>query len=100
MGNNVAETGNSHNKTVTPNLVTSSPVSSDNPLLFQIFFLTQDESQSVEVLETDAIDLEEILQRLKTGETVFIKPKNQEPSESRSKTNTEDERKLWYFTHC
>ena len=100
MSNNVAEPGNSDNKTVTPELVTSSPVSSDNPLLFQIFFLTQDESQSVEVLETDEIDLGEILQRLKMGETVFIKYKNRETLEPRSSVNDEEEQNFWYFTPC
>jgi len=99
MSNNVAETGNSQ-KTVTPDLVTSYPVSLDNPLLFQIFFLTQDESQSVEVLETEEIDLGEILQRLTMGESVFIKYKNQEIFEPSSSVNNEEEQKLWYFTHC
>jgi hypothetical protein len=100
MGNNVAETGNRNNKTVTPDLVTSSPVSPDNLLLFQIFFLTQDESQNVEVLETDEIDLGEIIQRLKMGETVFIKYKNQGTLDSNSKINNDEEQKTWYFTHC
>ena len=100
MSNNVPETGNSHNKTVTPDLVTQSPASTDNSLLFQIFFLTQDESQSVEVLETDEIDLREILQRLKMGETIFIKYKNQENLESTSRINNDEKKKTWYFTHC
>ena len=99
MSNNIAETGNNQ-KTVTPDLVTSFPVSLDNPLLFQIFFLTQDESQSVEVLETDEIDLGEILQRLKKRESVFIKYKNQEIFEPGSSVNNEEEQRLWYFTHC
>ena len=99
MSNNVAETGNSHNKIVTPDLVTPSPISPDNPLLFQIFFLTQDESQNVEVLETEEIDFGEILHRLKMGETVFIKYKNQEIFESHPTVNNKKD-KFWYFTHC
>ena len=99
MSNNVVETGNSH-KTVTSDLAKSSPVTSDNPILFQIFFLTQDESQGVEILETDEIDLDVILQRLKMGETVFIKYKNQEIFESRYGINTKEKQKLRYFTHC
>ena len=58
------------------------------------FFLNQDESQS-EVLETDEIDLREILQRLKMGETVFIKYKNQETIEPRSSVNGEEEQNFW-----
>ena len=99
MSNKVAEPGN-RQKPVTSDLVTPSPAFSDNPLLFQIFFLTQDKSQDVEVLETDEIDLGEILQRLKMGETVFIKYKNQEIFESSSSMNPEKEQNLWYFTHC
>jgi hypothetical protein len=99
MSNNVAETGNGQ-KTVTSDLVKSYPASLDNPLLFQIFFLTQDESQSVEVLETDEIDLREILQRLKMGESVFIKYKNLEIFEPGSSINKEEVQKSWYFPHC
>jgi len=77
MGNKVTGTGKTHGKNVAPNLVTPYPVSSVNPLLFQIFFLTNDQSESVEVLETDTIDFEEILQHLTMGESVFIKHKKQ-----------------------
>ncbi len=87
MSKNIAETGKSH-KTFTSDQVKSYPVPSDNPLL-QIFFLTQDESQGVEILETNEIDFEEILQHLKMGETVFIKNKNQRIFESHHGMNTE-----------
>jgi len=100
MGNKVTGTGKTHRKNVAPGLVTPYPVSSANPLMFQIFFLNQDESQSVEVLETDEIDLGAILQRLEMGETVFIKYKNQETLEPRSSVNDEEEQNFWYFTHC
>ncbi|MCW4015335.1 MAG: hypothetical protein NWF06_03110 [Candidatus Bathyarchaeota archaeon] len=70
------------------------------PLRFQIFFLAQDQSQSVEVLETDDIDFWEIIQRLKTGESVFIKYTNQQTIESDSRTHNEENQKLWYFNHC
>jgi len=76
------------------------PVSSDNPLLFQIFFLTHDQSQSVEVVETDEIDFGEIIQHLNMGESVFIQHKNQETLESRSRKTKEAEQKPWYFNHC
>lgn len=95
MHNNVTETGKTRDKNVTPDLLMQSPVSSDNPLLFQIFFLTHDESQSVEVLETNEIDLGAIIQRLKMGESVFIKYKNQEILEPNSRINKEEKQKLW-----
>ena len=100
MGKKVTGTGKTYGKNVALGLVTLYPVSSANPLMFQIFFLNQDESQSVEVLETGEIDLGEILQRLKMGETVFIKYKNQETLEPRSSVNDEEEQNFWYFTHC
>ena len=87
MSKNVVETGKSH-KNFTSDQVKSCPVPSENPLL-QIFFLTQDESQGVEILETYEIDFGEILQHLKMGETVFIKNKNQRIFESHHRMNTE-----------
>jgi len=100
MRKKITGTGKTYGKNVSLGLVTPYHVSSANPLMFQIFFLNQDESQSVEVLETNAIDLEEILQRLKMGETVFIKNKNQETLEPRSSVNDEDEQNFYYFTPC
>ena len=100
MSNNITEARKTHSKNFVPDLIPSSPVSPSNPLLFQIFFLNQDENHSVEVLETNEIDLGEILQRLKMGESVFIKYKNQEILEPGSSVNKEEEQKLWYFTHC
>ncbi len=40
--------------------------------LFQLFFLKDDEDQSVEVEEVEEIDFEEIERRLEHGESVFI----------------------------
>lgn len=82
---------------VTETVKTNKPVAPD--FLFQIFFLSQDQNQSVEVVETEQIDFGEITQRLKMGESVFIKYKNPEILESRSRINKEEERD-WYFTHC
>jgi len=99
MSNDATETGKT-NKPVEPDLLCQSPFSSDNPFLFQIFFLSQDQSQSVEVVETEEIDFGEIIQRLKVGESVFIKYKNQEILESRSGRNKEETQKFWYFNRC
>jgi hypothetical protein len=98
MSKNLVETGKSH-KTFTSEQVKSYPVPSDNQLLLQIFFLTQDESQGVEILETNEIDFDEILQDLNMGETVFIKNKNQRIFESRHGLNTDEKQKLSYFPH-
>ena len=99
MGNNFIETVKT-NKPVAPDLRAQAPVSSADPFMFQIFFLAHDQSQSVEVVETDEIDFDEIVQRLRIGESVFIKHKNQEILGSYSREDEEKEHKSWYFTHC
>jgi hypothetical protein len=86
-------------KPVAPELLFETPLSSDFPSLFQIFFLSQDQNQSVEVVETGEIDFGEIIERLKMGESVFIKNKNSEILESCSRINREEEQD-WYFTNC
>jgi len=40
--------------------------------LFQLFFLRDDEGQSVEVKEVEEIDFDEVEKRLERGESVFI----------------------------
>jgi hypothetical protein len=87
------------NKLVKSDLLVQAPVSSDNPFMFQIFFLAEDQSQNVEVVETDELDFGEISQRLKRGESVFIKHKNPEIVESHCR-ETEAEQNFWYFRHC
>ena len=94
MDNNITETGKTNNP-VAPDMLYPSLFSSDNSFMFQIFFLSQDQNQSVEVVETEEIDLREIIQRLKLGESVFIKHKNQEILESSSKINKEEEQNFW-----
>ena len=98
MSDNLTETVKT-NKPVAPDFLVQAPVSSD-PLLFQIFFLAQDQSQSVEVVETEEIDFGEIIQRLKVGESVFIKYKNPEILEPISRENEKEEQKSWYFKRC
>lgn len=99
MNSNVTETEKT-NKPVAPELLFQSPLPSDVPSLFQIFFLSQDQNQSVEVVESEEIDFGEIIQRLKMGEFVFIKNKNQKILRYHSRENEEREQKIWYFTHC
>jgi len=51
---------------------TESSCLTEGSTFFQIFFLTNDPTQNVEVLETNEMDFWEIVQRLKMGESVFI----------------------------
>jgi hypothetical protein len=44
--------------------------------LFQVFFLLNDDAQSVEVMETQEIDLEEVTACLKLGDSIFITNKD------------------------
>ena len=85
------------NNNITETVKTNKPAAPD--LLYQIFFLSQDQNQSVKVVETEKIDFGEVIQHLKMGESVFIKNKNPEILESRSKMKKEEEQKLWYFNH-
>jgi hypothetical protein len=82
------------NDDVTKQVKTSNPVAPE--LMFQIFFLSQDQNQSVEVVETEEIDFWELIGRLNVGESVFIK--NLEKFESPLKMNNEDTQKRGYFT--
>ena len=99
MSDNFTETEKPQDKTDAPKLIVQS-LPLDDPILFQIFFLAHDQSQSVEVVETAEIDFGEIIQRLKSGESVFIKYANQETIESRSRVNKWNEHKPWYFNRC
>jgi len=47
----------------------------------QLFFLKNDETQSVEVVEPDEIDFEEVKKRLERGESVFITRKREQKSD-------------------
>jgi len=51
----------------------------ENPL--QLFFLKNDETQNVEVVEVDEIDFEEVKSRLERGESVFITRKREQKSD-------------------
>lgn len=86
-------------KPATSELKFQFPSSYAFPSLFQIFFLSPDQNQNVEILETGEIDFEEIIERLNAGESVFIKNKNQTLLESCPKMNKTDEKNLGYFTH-
>ncbi len=76
MNNNVTNLNKAHYKQGETEIPVPFSISSEKPMLFQIFFLSHDQNQDVEVVETESIDCGEIVQRLKFGESVFIKYKN------------------------
>ena len=100
MNNNFAEIEKTNDKKVAEELFTQSPFPSGESMLFQVFFLIHDQSQNVEIVETDEIDFGEIIQRLQLGESVFIKYKNPEILEPISRENEKEEQKSWYFKRC
>ena len=63
-------------------------------LVFQVFFLKNDEDQGVEVEEVKEIDFEEVKRRVEDGESVFITRK-QEPKLSRTLIGNEEEDSLY-----
>ena len=96
--NNLAETEKIGDEKDSSEMMAQSLFPSENSL-FQIFFLAQDQSQSVEVVETGEIDFGEVIQRLQMGESVFIKHKNPETYEA-SQKRMEEEKNSWYFNRC
>ena len=66
--------------------------------LFQLFFLKNDENQSVEVVEIEEIDFTEVKKGIEQGESVFITRKRKEKLNSNLIANKEAT-KSWYFSH-
>jgi hypothetical protein len=66
--------------------------------LFQLFFLRNNENQSVEVEEVEEIDFRKIKTHLERGESVFITLKRREKLET-SLVAREDAAEPWYFDH-
>ncbi|UCE16584.1 MAG: hypothetical protein JSV12_02970 [Candidatus Bathyarchaeota archaeon] len=67
-------------------------------LLFQLFFLKDDEDQSVEIEEVEKVDFEKVTQRVKRGDSVFITSKRKEKMET-SLVARGDTEESWYFDH-
>jgi hypothetical protein len=57
--------------------------------------LGYDQNQRVEVVETEELDFEEIVQRLRRGESVFIKNKNPESIEFGEKLMKDGKDNSW-----
>ena len=71
-------------------------VDEDKPL-FQLFFLKDDENQSIEVEEVEKINFIEVENRLKQGESVFITCKRKQEANTTSVAG-EDATGPWYFS--
>ena len=97
MNNSWSETRKPQNKNF--KLANEASLPPEDSVIFQVFFLNQDENKSVEVLETNVIDFEEIVHRLNNGESIFIKHKNQEILEPYSNVDNE-ENSSWYINRC
>jgi len=65
--------------------------------VFQLFFLKDNESQSVEIVEIEEIDFRGVKERLEQGESVFITLKRKEKVETRL-VKEEALAEPWYFT--
>ena len=65
---------------------------------FQLFFLKDDEDQSVKVEEVEEIDLREVEKRLKQGESIFITRKLKQKLNT-SLVAMEDAAEPWYLPH-
>jgi len=66
-------------------------------LLFQMFFLKDNENQDVEVKEVEEIDFRGVKERLEKGESVFITLKHKEKVETRL-VEEEALAEPWYLT--
>jgi len=64
----------------------------------QLFFLKDNENQSVEVVETEEINLEEVRERIERGESAFITHRSKQRY-GPPRTVSEETRESWYFTH-
>ncbi len=65
--------------------------------LFQLFFLKDDQNQSVEIEEVEEIDFTEVKKRIERGESVFITRKREEKLDA-SLVAEENVAELWYFS--
>jgi len=67
-------------------------------LLFQLFYLKDDEDQSVEVEEVQEIDFSEVKKRVGQGESVFITSKSKQKLNS-NLIASDEATEPWYFYH-
>jgi hypothetical protein len=63
---------------------------------FIVFFLLNDEEESVKVEEVEEVNFETIKRHLKKGESVFITPKHPEQNKRATKSHKQE---IVYSTH-
>ena len=63
---------------------------------FQLFFLKNDDTQNVEVIELNTINFEEVESRLEKGESIFITRK-QRQNPDMTFMDYEAAKEPWYF---
>ena len=66
--------------------------------VFQLFFLKDDEDQSIEVVEVEEIDFTEVKKRIEQGESVFITRKRKQKLNP-NLISSEEATEPWYFSH-
>jgi hypothetical protein len=66
--------------------------------MFQLFFLKNNEEQSVEVEEVEEIDFAEVKKHIERGESVFITHKRREKMDA-SLVTEENAAEYWYFSN-
>ena len=69
----------------------------EEKLLFQLFFLKNNDELSVEVEEVEEIDFTEVKRHIEQGESVFITRKRKQEF-STTLVAREDAAEPWYFT--
>jgi hypothetical protein len=94
MSNSVTKLDKTHDKKK-PEFSIQPHISSEKSRIFHLFFLGYDQNQRVEVVETEELDFEEIVQRLRRGESVFIKNKNPENIEFGEKLMKDGKDNSW-----
>jgi hypothetical protein len=72
--------------------------SNEQNLVFQLFFLINNEKQDIEVVEVRKINFTKVKKRLEKGESVFITRKRKQKLEP-ILVASEETTDPWYFNH-
>ena len=72
--------------------------SNEQNLVFQLFFLINNENRDIEIVEVREIDFTEVKERIEKGESVFITRKRKQKLEP-ILVASEETADPWYFNH-
>ncbi len=67
------------------------PSNEKEEAIFQLFFLEDDSSQSVEIVQANEVDFEKVKKRLAKGKSVFITSKQKQKTEGNFATHNSEE---------